>query len=187
MKKKKLEKDKPFRFGNFSVTLVDQTLPVDGVAHESTSVEKAYTEEELEENGIVLIHALKISSLEGLWQVFLSENSSMYSLIIYLIEHRSKANDGILSTIFTNMSLVTTIGFGVFQSAVLIVAGAIMIEGDEVSSKEKKQEQCLQLCDDLRTLFKKYLRGYEPKEKQDLSDKEMAQAELADELKEVAS
>lgn len=187
MKKSKLEKDKPFRFGNFYVTLVDQTITVDGVAHESTSVEKAYTDEEREKNGIVLINALKISSLEGLWQVFLSESSSMYTLIVYLIENRSKANDDILSTFFTNMSFVTTIGFGVFQSAVLRLAETVIIETDEVSSKEKKMERYRQLCKELEAFFMRCLQNYEPKEKQDLSDKEMAQAELADELKEVTS
>ena len=106
----------------------------------------------------------------------------MYTLIIYLVENRSKANDDILSTFFTNMSFVTTIGFGVFQSAVLRLAETVIIETDEVSSKEKKMEQYRRLCKELEAFFKKCLQNYEPKEKRELSGKEMAQAELADEL-----
>lgn len=187
MKKNKLEKDKPFRFGNFYVTLIDQTLSVDGIAHESTLEERAYTEEEREKKGIVFINALKISSLEGLWQVLLSESSSMYALIVYLIENNSKENNEVLSTLFTNMSFVTTIGFGMFQSSVLRVAETILIESDNVSSKEKKIEQCHQLCVELETFFKNCLQFYNPKEKQDLSDEEMKHAELADELKKMVN
>lgn len=184
--KKKEKRVLPFedyaRFGNFKIKKVKLLISDKGMAQEVSSKVKL-SEEYVEKNGLSEIEAVKIASLEELWCVRIPSNRVMYRLIVDLYEENKEENDKILSTLFCNISNVTSLGDGLFHDVVIHAAMAYMNRRDEVSSKEDKVKEYKRITDSILADMLKDLEGYTPKKKIDETKKEFRQSVLADELR----
>lgn len=172
------------RFGNFKIKRV-KLLISDKVTAREENANAKITQKYLDKNGLSEIEAVKIASLEELWCVRIPQNRMMYQFVIDLFEENTRECDEILSTLLCNMGNVTSIADGLYHDIALHGARAFMNRRDEVSSKEDKEKEYRAIAESILADMLKDLEGYVPKkEKQELSNKEFEQMELADELRE---
>lgn len=172
-----------YRVGNFKVQLV--RLQINDKGDARVLNEKAHFNKQfLEKNHWEEIQAIRVMSLEELWHVQIPQTYGMFNLIVDIIRWDGKDMTDRLGTILGNMLTVSCVPDGFYHNLVAFLTEALTWHFDDTSSWEDKKEKADKLIADFKWCLDADLEGYKPKEKQDLTDEQYHQDEVADEARE---
>ena len=183
--KRKMEPYKVYRAGNFKLRLVRLQIDDKGnarVLNKNAHFKKSFLDKEhLEE-----IYAIEVKTLEELWSVRIPETYGMFNLIVTIIRWDVKEMTDRLGTILGNMFGVSCVPDGFFHNLVaFLIAEVLPVHFDKVSEWKDKREKYDKALADFRWSLDADMEGYEPQEKEDLSEEEYRHAETADKARQV--
>lgn len=143
-KKRLLPEDRFVVIGQFRMKRVRILVDSDGKTRELLPTANM-TPKFLEKNHSVIINAVKITDMDGLWSLRLPQTLQIYDTIISLYESGEKDDDGILQTLLCNYGNTTTILDGLFHNLVVNAGAVFIMKNDQKKTDLEKAEEYVKI------------------------------------------
>lgn len=143
-KQRLLPEDRFVVIGQFRMKRVRILVDSDGKTRELLPTANM-TQKFLEKNHSVIINAVKITDMDGLWSLRLPQTLQIYDTIISLYESGEKDDDGILQTLLCNYGNTTTILDGLFHNLVVNAGAVFITKNDQKKTDLEKAEEYVKI------------------------------------------